>query len=260
MWLEFDLASATTPGAVSPRLFIDLDPTFARTSPRETICDAALQIVQMLTGAPVPSALSEHLHTCCTRLPAGAVIPYIGVSQDGPMPVVRVCMTGLAHELRSYLSALSWPGDVDDLDGRILTPLGRTFGERERHVSILHLDLKPEPSPRIGLEYAFAKDCQRNGLLRETAVLDHLVSRGWCGRALRDELPGWPGRAVAQFAHEIWHSRVTRHVSHIKLAYATGERIDAKIYLAFFFALVRGNSARLLSSRASPRLAARGER
>jgi hypothetical protein len=94
--------------------------------------------------------------------------------------------------------------------------------------------LTPDVAPRLGIEYPFAREGQPRGRLVETGFLDALVGRGWCPPARRDALLRWPGRTVELLAHEVWHSRVTRHLNHVKVTYATGEPPEVKAYLCFF--------------------------
>lgn len=233
MWLEFDLDPASPSVSMAPRIFVDLAPTGR---------GSATQVLAHLIGREPARAAAERLRTCTECLPDEATLRYLGVSFASSPPIVRACVSGLSAALPAYLTAVGWPGDSADLESRVLGPFGRAFGAARRHASILHLDVSPRLGLRIGLEYAFARARQRPGRVREAALLDHLLARGWCGAATRDALTEWPGDSVEWLPHEIWHSRVSRRVSHVKCTYATGQPVEVKAYAYFATELLRGGS------------------
>src|SRR6185503_5629874 len=115
---------------------------------------------------------------------------------------------------------------------------------------VLHLDLAPGVRPRIGLEYTFPRPGLPGGLRSVDAFLRQLVARGWCTARNRESLRSWPRRAVKLMPHDVWHSRVTRQIAHVKITYAPGEPVVAKAYLRAAFDLLAGGT--LLRGR--PRL------
>lgn len=270
-WLEFDLDPLIAPDAAlrSPRVFVDFT--------REAQCrpsiaarlDLATEVIWALSGSRAPRTL-ESLRACLEHLPGGASMTYLGVfAGDGQLPVVRACVVGLAGNLAAYLGAVGWPGDldgrglppavsaaewrrgsIDTLARRLLGPFARAQGEGAQPVGVLHLDLAPGVCPRIGLEYTFPRPGLPGGLRSADTFLDQLVARGWCTARNRESLRSWPRRSVELMPHDVWHSRVTRQIGHVKITYAPGEPVVAKAYLRAAFDLLAGGT--LLRGR--PRL------
>jgi hypothetical protein len=235
-WLELDLDPRVAPDAAlgAPRMFVD----FTREAQRQTV-DARLALAAevLATLGPAPEILAA-LRTCLERLPAGANLAYLGAFA-GDAPVVRACVVGLAGNLPAYLDAIGWPGAADALARRVLEPLARDQGEP---VGVLHLDLAPGVGPRIGLEYMFLRPGQPVGLRSADAFLDQLVARGWCTARNREALRAWPRRSVELLPHDIWHSRITRQINHVKLLYSPGAPVVAKAYLRATFDLLAGGT------------------
>lgn len=243
-WIEFDLDPQIGLDAAlrSPRVFVDFT--------REAQCrpsvaarlDLATEVVWALSRARAPRTL-ESLRACVEHLPSGASLAYLGVfARDGQLPVVRACVVGLAGNLAAYLGAVGWPGDVDALARGLLGPLARAQGEGAQPVGVLHLDLAPGVCPRIGLEYTFPRPGMSGGLRSVDAFLGQLVARGWCTARNRESLRSWPRRSVELMPHDVWHSRVTRQIGHVKLTYAPGEPVVAKAYLRAAFDLLAGGT------------------
>lgn len=242
LWIEFDVDPQAPHAAVlTPRAFIDFAREAQRWPDTAARLELAAQAVQALRGGPLDAPTSQHLRACLESLPAGATLAYLGTTLAEPHAPLRVCVVGLGARVASYLRAVGWPGDLDDLEARVLAPLAQTLGATHG-VAILHLDLTPQVAPRIGLEYAFARAVQRRGRVNETAFLERLVERGWCSADDRDALLRWPGHTVELMAHEIWHSRVMRRLNHVKLTHATGEPVQLKAYLCFYFELLPGGT------------------
>jgi hypothetical protein len=244
IWLEFDLDPLIAPDAAlrSPRVFVDFT--------REAQCrpsvaarlDLATEVVWALSRSRAPRTL-DSLRACVEHLPGGASLTYLGVfAGDGQLPVVRACVVGLAGNLAAYLGAVGWPGDVDALARGLLGPLARAQGEGAQPVGVLHLDLAPGVCPRIGLEYTFPRPGLSGGLRSADAFLRQLVARGWCTARNRESLRSWPRRSVELMPHDVWHSRVTRQIGHVKLTYAPGEPVVAKAYLRAAFDLLAGGT------------------
>ena len=190
-----------------------------------------------------PAADPESLRACLEHLPGDAKLAYLGVfAGDGEPPIVRACVVGLAGDLAAYLRAVGWPGDVDAFARSLLDPLARAQGEGAQPVGVLHLNLAPSVCPRIGLEYTFPRPRLSSGLRSEDTFLRQLVARGWCTAQNRESLRSWPRRSVELLPHDVWHSRITRQIGHVKLTYAPGEPVCAKAYLRVAFELLAGGT------------------
>jgi len=251
-WLEFDLDPLIAPDAAlrSPRVFVDFTREAQCRPSVEARLDLATEVLWALSRSRAPRALAS-LRACLGHLPGGATLAYLGVfAGDGRPPVVRACMVGLAGNLAGYLGAVGWPGDVDALARRLLGPFARAQGEGAQPVGVLHLDLAPGVRPRIGLEYTFPRPGLPGGLRSVDTFLRQLVARGWCTARNRESLRAWPRRSVELMPHDVWHSRVTRQIAHVKITYAPGEPVVAKAYLRAAFDLLAGGT--LLRGR--PRL------
>jgi hypothetical protein len=262
-WLEFDLDPLIAPDAAlrSPRVFVDFTREAQCRPSVEARLDLATEVVSALSRSPAPGIL-ESLRACLEHLPGGASLTYLGVfAGDGPLPVVRACVVGLAGNLAAYLGAVGWPGDldgrglpptvsaaewrrgsIDALARRLLDPLARAQGEGAQPVGVLHLDLAPGVCPRIGLEYPFPRPGLPGGLRSADTFLHQLVARGWCTTRNRESLRWWPRRSVELMPHDVWHSRVTRQIGHVKITYAPGEPAVAKAYLRAAFDLLPGGT------------------
>jgi hypothetical protein len=251
-WLEFDLDPLITPDAAlrSPRVFVDFTREAQCWPSVEARLDLATEVVWVLSGARGGRTLGA-LRACLEHLPGGASLAYLGVfAGDGDAPVVRACVVGLAGNLAAYLGAVGWPGDVHVLARSLLGPLAHGQGEGAQPVGVLHLDLAPDVCPRIGLEYTFPRPGLPGGLRSPDSLFCQLVARGWCTARNRGSLRSWPRRSVELMPHDVWHSRVTRQIRHVKIAYAPGEPVVAKAYLRATFELLAGGT--LLRGR--PRL------
>lgn len=244
-WLELDLDPSVDVEAAleAPRIFVDFTREVQRGASLEARVALACEVVRVLAGACEP-ALAASLRRALALLPEGGALTYIGVfPREGQPPIVRLCLLGLAGaKLASYLGAIGWPGEVGALQRRVLEPLAFGQGEGCQPVGVVHLDLLPEVGPRIGLEYTFPRPGLTVGLRAPDAFLRQLVALGWCTPPNREALRAWPRRSVELMPHDVWHSRVTREIGHVKLTYAPGALVVAKAYLRSAFELQAGGA------------------
>jgi hypothetical protein len=244
-WLEFDLDPRIAPEEAlrSPRIFVDFTRAAQCQPSVEARLDLASEVLRALAGTR--AGILTSLRVCLAHLPAGASLASLCVlADDGELPVVRACVVGLAAHLTAYLGAIGWPGDIDALTLRVLDPFARAQGEAAPPVGVLHLDLAPDVGPRsrIGLEYTFPRPGVSAGLRSPDTFLRQLVARGWCTARNRAALRSWPRQSVELMPHDVWHSRVTRQIAHVKLIYAPGEPVVAKAYLRAAFDLLAGGT------------------
>jgi hypothetical protein len=118
-------------------------------------------------------------------------------------------------------------------------------------MAIINLDVGQELGTGVGIEYVLSHAAQLRGSILEKEFLDHLVRSGWCTAAKRDALLGWPATSLQSLPHELWRSRTSRRVNHLKLAYADGGLPEVKAYIS---ANHEFQPARHPSERASIRL------
>lgn len=243
-WLEFDLDPLITPDEALrfPRVFVDFTSEAQRWPSIEARLELAGEVLWALSGSRPPQIL-QALRACLEHLPDGARLTYMGVfSREELPPVVRLCVVGLTGDLGAYLGAVGWTGDAAVLERSLLGPLARTQGEGAHLVGILHLDLAPDVCPRIGLEYTFPRPGLSGGLRSANEFLRQMVARGWCTARNRQSLSSWPRQFVELLGHDVWHSRVTRQIGHVKIIYSPGEPVVAKAYLRTAFELMAGGT------------------
>jgi hypothetical protein len=235
VWLEFD---RVLDARRTPRVFVD----FARAAYTQASPDARLELLRRVAASfetDCADAQARQLRLCLERLPAQAHLLYVGLPLDGRNDLLRVCVLGLGPEdLVRYLVAVGWPGDSRDLVGRVLKPFERTGEGSPRKVGVLHFDVEgARVGPRIGIEYPFPQPARPEGIA-DDSLLVQLVDRGECAPEVLEDLRRWPGVSVEMMPHEIWHCRVSRRISHVKLVYAPAAPIEAKAYVCLAYRLL----------------------
>lgn len=239
-WLELDLDPLRSPEEAlrAPRIFVDFTREVLRDASVDTRLALAGEVLWALSGSRAPQTLAS-LRSCLERLPQGASVAFLGVfPRDGELPIARLCVVGLDGRLTGYLDAIGWRGEADKLARRLLGPLARAQGDGAQPVGVLHLDLAPEVCPRLGLEYTFPRRRFLGGLRSPDTFLRQLVARGWCTPRSYQALRSWPRKSIELLPHDLWHSRVTRQLGHVKLTYTPGEPVVAKAYLRTRFELL----------------------
>lgn len=251
LWLELDLpprdAPAGNPALPLPRIFFD----FARSEiHRQRAARAyadAVATAAVLVGRPPPRDTAESVARCFAALPASATLPYIGISHMDDWVAIRLCVAGVTSaDLPRILHAIAWRGDIaavqrqhaqllcrlgatdDRIDGRGLNPAVRAAEGSRGSIDLLHLDLAPD-NARVGIEVATAR-------FERGALLDALVEEGLCDPARRGDLDAWPARFVATLPHQIWRTRTTRKVNHVKIVHDQDGSIETKAYLSTSYA------------------------
>lgn len=222
LWLEFDLDAAD--GAVPrPSVFVGFDAAATRSLAEDGWSGVLGRLLGILRPGAGASRTRAAMEGAIARRPAGAGIPYLGVMLARPEPVVRLYLTGLAAAtLPNALRDAGWPGDAGEL-AALLEVAG---GGAAPRIQVAHVDAHEGMLPGVGVEYAL-----RTRGPAEAAFLDRLVELGFCAAAKRRALDEWPGRSVQVLRHELWASRVTRRVNHVKLLCAPGRPSEAKGYL-----------------------------
>jgi hypothetical protein len=255
IWLEFDILEShhgsATAGVPAPGVFIEFAREVYAQHSRENRLTVALAALRPLLPDGVPPALSRSLRRCWELLPAGATIPYVGLFPARGSDAVRVCIAGLGDaDLPSYLRALRWPGSHRDLLRAMSAFLPRMNVPCPR-MAIVNLDVGHELGAGVGIEYVLSHAAQLRGSIMEREFLDHMVRSSYCSAAKCDALLGWPATSLQMLPHELWQSRVSRRVNHVKLSYGAGALPEVKAYLS---ANHEFHPARLPSERASVRL------
>jgi len=235
LWLEFDLkadARQPSPALPAPRLFFDYSGAHLRMAhPVGELAPCIWRPLRALFGSRPPRALVRGLDDCLRLLPASAFIPSIGVPTASSWDGLRLCVGGLRREdLLRLLGALRWPGSVRALS-RLHRRIAMARARPDDGVDLLHLDLSPAVSPRIGIEYV---PCRERAPARrrdhEARLLSALVSEGLCDSARREALLGWSGQTLSTLAHELWPSLAVRGINNLKIVFDGEAVVDRKAY------------------------------
>lgn len=236
VWLEFDIlephdASVAT-DVPAPGVFIEFAREVYAQHSRENRVSVALAALRPFIPDGMEPAMSRNLRRCWELLPSAATIPYLGLFPARGSSAVRVCVAGLGDaELPSYLRALRWPGSHRELLWAMSALLPRVTAPRPR-MAIINLDIGPELEAGVGVEYILSHAAQLRGNILEREFLDHLVRSDFCSDAKCDALLGWPAMSLGMMPHELWRSRVSRRVNHMKLSYSDDAPPEVKAYLA----------------------------
>jgi hypothetical protein len=236
IWLEFDVHEREGPHTVNampaPGVFIELAREAYAQHSREERFRVAMSSLRHLLPDGVTPAMARNLRRCWDLLPAGVSIPYVGLFPARGSGAVRVCVAGLGDaDMLAYLRALRWPGSYRRLAAAIEAILPPVRAPRPR-MAIVNLDVDVDLSSDVGIEYLLSHAAQLHGGVLETAFLDQLVERGLSSSAKCDALLTWPATSLETMRHELWRSRVSRRVNHVKLAYRDNEMPEMKGYLS----------------------------
>lgn len=236
VWLEFDVqetdVTPTSSDWLAPGVFIEFAREVYAQHRREDRLGVAMAVLRSLTPDGMTPAMVRNLRRCWELLPSGAVIPYVGLFPARGSDAVRVCIAGLGDaELPSYLRALRWPGSYRDLHAAMtgFLPPGRVARPR---MAIVNLDVGAELGAGTGIEYILSHAAQLRGNILEKEFLDHLVGIGLCSAPKCDALLAWPATSLQIMPHELWRSRVSRRVNHLKLGYRADGPAQVKAYLS----------------------------
>jgi hypothetical protein len=230
LWLEFDLPAEADPASAAavPRIFVDFRQGWLGGRARAIRVMAEVLRAARLRCDVAP--LMDGFRACIERLPAGAVIPCVGLA-PADEPVLRLCIAGVGDQLPAYLRSVQWPGRAEDVARAILRPLAGTDAETPRAPTLVHVDLAPSLLPQLGMEYRFHGASQHGENILETCLLNRLVELGWCTEAACRGLLHWPGDSLELFEHEVWHSRLGRRLNHVKVVYSPDAPVAVKAYL-----------------------------
>ena len=236
VWLEFDIDERDDPHTSreipAPGIFVEFAREAYAAHSREERLRVAMSSLDHLLPDGITPDVVRNLRRCWELLPAGVSIPYLGLFPARGSHAVRVCVAGLGDaDLPSYLRGLRWPGSYRQLADAMGALLPPPRIPRPR-VAIVNLDVASEMSASVGVEYLLSPAAQRHGGILETAFLERLVERGFASSAKVDALLAWPTTSLLTMPHELWRSRLSRRVNHVKLAYSDHTAPEVKGYLA----------------------------
>ncbi len=158
------------------------------------------------------------------------------LSRDGQL---RCMVRGLTPPAtQRFLTAVSWPGDLDALQALLREP--PLAGDATRLV----LGFAPDLTADCGLEAIHAQDA--NGRARLDALLGWLVERGLADAERVRALAAWPGAITPLEAGANWPDALIARdlasprtgfeyfnafISHVKINISEGRPLPAKAYL-----------------------------
>ncbi|BAI74507.1 hypothetical protein AZL_a09760 (plasmid) [Azospirillum sp. B510] len=259
MWVEFDLDRPPERPAV-PSLFIGAE-RLGRGDAAPPEHAWLIGAVEDLTGLAMDDGRRAGLAACLEALPEGAELFQIGMMLSRPLPLLRLCATGLpAEAIPAYLDAAGWPGDRNRLRGLLddLTPLAEHFA--------VDMDVSTGLHAKLGLECYL--DAGPDLGVRMTALLDRLAADGLCVPAKRAALPAWYGLTHEKWRRDAWPADLKaaadrpgpghsggflRTVNHIKIVLDPPAPLSAKAYLAARFCWIDDRALkRALSGATGP--------
>lgn len=243
LWLEFDGTAQIASTELPPlSLFLALAAVDGTNRFQTTAAMIAALIGEGRAGF---SRMS--FERCFDACPDGALISHVGLMLGRPKPSLRVNVKRLDGEsLPDYLSHVGWPGALPVAVG--------VFEELRRLVDriAICLDIGVAVSPELGFECAL--DGQPPADPDWSAFLGKLVEWGWCTRAKREALVGWPGLTTPASSSASWPaplirdellqgadrlSAFERRLSHVKITLGRTRLPEAKAYFGYFHTWLR---------------------
>jgi hypothetical protein len=221
IWVEFDRSCHSVP-ILRPSVFFGID----RTKNHQRAAEAGLRL---LRGSPLPAQLTRTLSLCFGALPTTARVFQVGMMLSRKTTPVRLCVGGLERgQLLGYLSAVGWPGSMDDLSdvlGSLSHPL---------QALAVDLDVDGDVGPRLGIECYVGREYSLVNVHPNWELfLKQLVALGLCLPSKRDALLAWPGYA---FREAVLPSLFLRGINHVKVVWEPPGLVYAKAYLSFVHA------------------------
>lgn len=256
LWLEFDgdLGSAELP---QPMVFF--------TSPQGEIGrENLVSFAEALCRAPLSRGQYATLRSLQEKVPRGIWFKQVGLMQRGGASIFRVVLRDIpGGGIDAVLREVGWCGDER---------FGPTVAEMSGLVDSMAVtvDVREALGPRVCLELFL--DGQVPQPQRWSALLGHLVTRGFCRGDKAAALLRWPGVNRKAEPPGYWpanlelvdsilgSSRVSlflRTLSHLKLGFEPGRPIEAKGYIGLEHAWFERARLAQASSAAAPAMQVR---
>jgi hypothetical protein len=224
LWLEFDVED--DPTGTLPIPFPCIEKHITATRPPEVqgehqrakCLEVTERALSLLHGRSITTL--GPLGHCIERLPPRGRALHIAPLLTRGINATRLVCTLPVTELPAYLSDISWPGSIAQLNRLLIATTGR-----ENRIGF-HLDVGMTIHPTIGLEIYYPP-----GDARWRPLLDYLCSLRACTPEKRDALLRWPAAAQVALPHHRWPTRLSTGLL-VKLVLKQ-EILEAKAYLGF---------------------------
>jgi len=229
IWLEFDLPRGR-PAPPEPLLFCCLQPDFLQdpisygdlASPGRSRLAARANVAATLrTVAELPEAVRACLDSCLNAIPADGYALHVASLTPRGIAAVRLVLTIPVVSLRSYLSAIGWPGDFRELKKSLLS-LGVVSGRFG-----IQLDVGHSVGATLGLQFHRSH--------RDPSwppLLQRFVGSGLCSASRAQHLLQWLGDGLGVLPNRRFPVSIRRELE-LKVQHTTGVPDRGKAYLGF---------------------------
>jgi hypothetical protein len=242
-WLEFDMPEIKSDVSV-PSVFFGPE-KISEDASQDLMTQYAWLVndaLPLLRGQPVSKGVERQILNCIQKIPQGASLFQVGTMLSRSTNDVRLYINKIhPRSIISYLNALGW-SDEENNFRTLIADL-----ERRADRFVLSYDVTTDGiGPRIGLECSF----EENRYHEETRwedLFDYLVKKRMCLPQKRDALLQYPGVehpddfsggimkpfiSISQHLEDIFSGSLIRYISHVKVVYRPGQRLEAKAYPA----------------------------
>lgn len=243
IWLEFDTPNSFANGQIPiPSFFMGANDIHRCDSLEEQKkCSAWIveDAFTLLIGKTLPIVNKEMIYRCFQEIPQGAYVFQIGLMLARKVETVRLCIRNISPlQIGSYLSAISWKGNVEKLTQFLhsLSPLVDRVD--------LDIDVDFAVKPKIGLEcYLYQQPSLEPKWI---PFFDFLEERSLCLSEKREAIFAYPGylrestnldqwpeglKRLTQFLGTKNEGILFRGIHHVKITYDHDDPQEAKSYL-----------------------------
>ena len=226
LWLEFDVRQRPVIESVScPNVFFGNSRGLRSRATILAGLDLLLDRDRTASSGPGPAAAGHHANAasgCLDALPPGAGILFAGLMLARQPEAVRLCIDAPAGQsvLRHFEQIAASAGPA---------PSSTSMSDLLRHARhvVIQVEAGVEFSARLGFElYMGRKHRGRADAWRP--LLQRLVQEGAAREDRSAAALDWPGFA---YDERLGPRIIGRWINHVKLVYAAGAFVEAKVYL-----------------------------
>jgi len=242
-WLEFDMPESN-PDVPVPSVFFgpEKNPDGIPSNDISQYNWLTNNALPLLRGQHLPQLMEDRLLDCFKLLPKNASIQFIGVMLSRKTNGVRLYIKRLhPMQIVSYLNSIGWSDESGEFSS-LVTDLENLVDR-----FVIGFDVNTDGiGSKVGIECSFSTNRFQDET-RWNDFLDYLVDKGICLPEKRDALLEYSGiesadnisggvmkplTSASKNLEELVASVVVRYISHIKILYQAGQRLEAKAYPA----------------------------